>query len=301
MAYREILCNDADDFWEHLDPRNPLKGKISNKDTEELIYRGQADSNWLLVPSSLRQFNFDKQIRNSLYTSEKQVENEFLAINDFINHRGFRTQINQKLVGIDTERLFDRSYFNQRFSTKLSEWPSKEYYPIVAIAQHHGVKTQLLDWTNYSYIAAYFAAESHLWNDYSDTEFIAIWVYKPNDNRRVKTKMLPLSSDKNMFYQNGCFTVVDQLMMYGKKFEISTIDDLSTEDNLCKLMLHKNYVPDIMRYCYLHKIDVSSIYDYGCDGIAKSIEEKKRWQKMLGKVICNPIFTDPSLDIGGLM
>lgn len=51
------------------------------------------------------------------------------------------------------------------------EWPPPELYEALAIAQHHGVPTRLLDFSYDPLVAAFFAAE----NPELDVRKIAVW------------------------------------------------------------------------------------------------------------------------------
>ena len=51
------------------------------------------------------------------------------------------------------------------------EWPPSELYEALAVAQHHGVPTRLLDFSYDPNVAAYFAAE----NPPTAAEEIAVW------------------------------------------------------------------------------------------------------------------------------
>jgi len=50
-----------------------------------------------------------------------------------------------------------KKYINTKIENLGEAWPPSEIFELLAIAQHHGVPSRLLDWTYSSYTAAYFA------------------------------------------------------------------------------------------------------------------------------------------------
>jgi len=104
-------------------------------------------------------------------------------------------------------RIFD--YFVREATTYLSPLPASEW-ELLALAQHHGLPTRLLDWTENSLVAAYFACQENYEIDGA--------IYMLNTHDIVRDETSPFDIDTIMRYrpkhvtrrisaQRGLFTV----------------------------------------------------------------------------------------------
>ena len=161
------------------------------------IFRGQYNHKWRLLPSAWRESNkkFEPLLKkiallpppkeeklSSRELEFRQKSNiEFKAISDFNNLAG------QLGLSVPENHLPDP--LSQRF---LMAYPFHVIKEILPLAQHYGIPTRLLDWTENPIFAAYFSVGKEYRTE-ENPENVCVWAlnlkrlnglwstYKPND------------------------------------------------------------------------------------------------------------------------
>lgn len=229
--------------------------QFKEKVTEDLespsnwIYRGQSSLEWALKSSYLR---FCEE-----YTLEFKLEHFFEILKDFINK---------------TSEYFEKDLTDLSIIEKI------------ALAQHHGIPTPFLDWTESPYIAVFFALCERL-SKPSKKPF-TVWALRVDDlcNQPTEVSQIDLTElstqysviktklfqSKRLFRQLSCFTFLKMDKGFDEFLEDSDVD----KSKLKRYNIAGENWPTILHELRLMGICAGTLFDT-IDGIANDIISKK--------------------------
>jgi truncated hemoglobin YjbI len=153
--------------------------EVTTQFSENMLYRGQADIEWPLIPSLARIKHNNSNLDLDKIGGWSGVEEEIMK--RFIRH-------SMPLLGHKPENYM--------------EW--------LVLAQHHGLPTRLLDWSQNPLVSLYFALST-------DTNAPAVvWALEPKHVHSIDIDLqdidaiqvyFPLNIDPKLVAQKGCFTL----------------------------------------------------------------------------------------------
>lgn len=304
-----IGCNTAEDLLHNISLRGPaLRHQLRPR---SWIFRGQG-LEWPLLPTALRNRARLRNLAGKWHTAgdwsqHQQIEHEIATLAEFF----WLADTNGLRIPEDSQSL--RDYFAELRETPLgriadqyySTWPEREVLSLLALGQHYGIATRLLDWSYSALVAAYFAASKAVAEAEADptsakSKNLVIWALSVPavrlerlDSRvhaREKTVRIvtaPPSDNDNLRAQQGVFTLVTSPKVdLAKKLVRQPLDQELNDiwqvvggppfHPLNRFTLPISEAKNLIWMLAREGVTAATVFP-GFGGIAKALEEQRFW------------------------
>lgn len=272
-----VDLNTAEQMMHVLSPFDRRWGRL-----QRYIFRGQPDASYKLTPSICRRgegsFGHGSIIKTYAHTIRSQINFEINTLAQFLKGCD-RSGLVLPGYTEDIMKEFGSEQYLLQFDPE--PWPQKRLHQIMAVAQHYGVPTRLLDWTERSYVACYFAASMADMRVTGDTpRRIAVWALDTKYSsswETVKIIRTPGGTSANQAAQSGLFTAH---IVGGAGIDLYEPEALESVeeiynvigDSLTKFTLPVHEVPALLDSCKLLGVEASTLFP-GHEGVARGVRD----------------------------
>ena len=296
---RTINCSDLDEFWDCISPI----GKIFGKGL--YAYRGQGNSIWKMTPRIFRAPVIQKYrvgMKGKIFSDHPgQTFIEYALLRTFLMYCDVRG------LAVPCDSMEFRAYLGRILTLhgiQNHNWPDQQILPLMALAQHHGVPTRLLDVSSNPYVAAYFAATTAFdQTTRSPDDRLAVFGLEQgtlSDSVGIRTVQVPGSTSPNLSAQSGAFLLVENSGYRGEEFtpevsieaklatiapkpDINNMANTSSQPFLIKVTLPIRFAAHLHQRCERFGISAATIFP-GYDGAARAANESYFAEALLEEI-----------------
>lgn len=264
------------------------------------IFRGLRDAEWNLLPSAHR----PKSWEPFRTPGEPQGFDPKAPFSSIVQDDMEREILRRFFRHLDKAGLAVPGQWEnverELLSSDEGGWPTKALLPFIALAQHHGIPTRLLDWTRRGRNAAYFAAADAVASE-EKAPNIAVWALdaaylgrcegtESYEGITLHLATAPQASNPNLRAQEGLFTFCRGDVTDGQVWSQNRIIDGLIQNEalerqgvakrrgpvLRKLTLARDQAPELLRRLAEDGVTAATMFP-GRDGVVTSLREQRFW------------------------
>ncbi|MBK8218552.1 MAG: FRG domain-containing protein [Myxococcales bacterium] len=286
---QEARFPDVEAFITHIEA---LKGMAGG---HKWAFRGQRDATWALLPSAFRKgaelgYSHAPKIVGEVPTNREQAEAEFLRLREFL----LAVDGTGLAIPEDTQALRAPRGWNELHEEfEGVGFPSHRVLSMLALGQHYGVPTRLLDFSERWEVALYFAVVDAVGAPPVELAVYALdldWVLWRGFRRRggalpaVQVVSAPRSSNPNLNAQAGLFLAPSIFpSQHDRAADLAPLDvrlarltEPGTVPVLWKLVLPSACAGRALRLLSMRGVNHATLFP-GFAGAAQFLKERKKW------------------------
>ena len=295
---KEYTFNDFRTFIQSIS----YGGALYNNFYPGYIFRGESSDKFKLIPSALRECNKERitQLANVRYADP--INNITLISSEYIILRDFFYSCDNENLYVPTCSLREHPIDDISVYFSKDTWLPRDLFEIAGLAQHYGLPTRLLDWSQNIYVSLYFACvgamKSLKTNSILD-DHIVLWAINAKKIEEDKTigKAIPMffirpsyHGNPNLGAQKGLFTLWEFVSFEQRNnIFVATPLDVFLQENakdsstlLYKLKLPIKFAPNL--YCMLSRLGYHAANVFpGYQGVAQKMDEDLLYKEIISQ------------------